>query len=143
MVIISTQIMPSEARSTFSPESSSIVCAISALRSLSSARRILMPANVERISQFPSAVVRVMVCSGAIRCSTVMVTLVPWPRLLSTSILPCMSSISFLTIGMPRPVPAILLSVLFCSLENSSNICGRNSLDIPIPVSSITTLYSA
>jgi len=40
------------------------------------------------------------------------------------------------TIGRPSPVPATLFSVVVCSLENSSKICGRYSSLMPMPVSS-------
>ena len=61
---------------------------------------------------------------------------VPTPCVLSTWMLPPISSIMDFTIGRPSPVPATLFSVVVCSLENSSKICGRYSSLMPIPVSS-------
>ena len=62
---------------------------------------------------------------------------VPIPFLLFTRIVPSMSSTRRFTIGIPSPVPSILFAVVLFSRENSSKICGRNSSDIPIPVSEI------
>ena len=62
-------------------------------------------------------------------------TVVPLPSSLSILIVPCMSSTNFLTIGIPKPVPITPDSLdVFC-LEKFSKICGKYSLDIPIPVS--------
>ena len=63
------------------------------------------------------------------------VVIVPTPSSLSTSIVPPIRFTRDLTIGRPRPVPVMWLSVEECSLVNSSKICGRYSLLMPMPLS--------
>ena len=81
--------------------------------------------------------------ASAMRWVMVTVKRVPLPTWLCTSTVPFMRSTSFLTMGMPRPVPVTRLSVLERSRENSSKMCGRNSSLMPMPVSSITVWYTA
>ena len=69
------------------------------------------------------------------RCGMVTVKVVPTPFWLSTSMVPCIISTSLFTMGIPSPVPSILLSVVLFSLENSSKMWGRKSSDMPMPLS--------
>jgi len=55
---------------------------------------------------------------------------------LSTSILPPIISVIFLTIVSPSPVPCTPLNVVFFSRSNGSKICFKNPSPMPMPVSS-------
>ena len=71
---------------------------------------------------------------------TVTVNVVPSPFLLSTSICPFISSTRLFVIGMPRPVLPNWFVEDESSWEKASNILGRYSSLIPIPLSRITNL---
>ena len=129
------------ASSTKKPSSCNNSIAISAFSSLSSASKILLP--------LISAVLGCFSCSlytssfDTVSSEIVTVNFVPTSWLLSALMFPPISSISDFTIGRPSPVPTTLFSVDVCSLENSSNIWGRYSSLIPIPVSSQIKQYCA
>ena len=64
-----------------------------------------------------------------------MVTLVPFPGSLSTKISPCMASMSFFTMLMPRPVPSTLEMVEELTRSKGSKIRWRKEADMPMPLS--------
>ena len=59
----------------------------------------------------------------------------PLPGVLSTSMLPPMSSTMFLAMAMPRPVPWTLFVPEDSARENGSKMYLRNSSSMPMPVS--------
>ena len=112
--------------------------------SLSSARRARIPLrdiSSSVFSIFPGASLRLSV--SAIFIDRLIINLDPLPTSLSTAIVPPISSISFFVMAIPSPVPITLLSVELCSRSKLSYKCGRNSSDIPMPVSSTIILKCA
>ena len=77
-----------------------------------------------------------------VRRRMVTVNVLPTPTVLRAVIVPPISSTMFLAMVSPSPVPWIPLNVVFCSRSKGSNICSRNSLCIPMPVSSTTNWYT-
>ena len=65
----------------------------------------------------------------------VTVNWLPSPSLLVTSMEPFIMRTMFSVMAIPRPVPCILLIRESSARENGSKMWGRNSSDIPIPVS--------
>ena len=59
----------------------------------------------------------------------------PLPFSVSSSMVPPMSSVRFLVMDMPRPVPWILSTASVFSREKESKMCSANSGDMPKPLS--------
>ena len=115
-----TACCPSSTRVINAPTSSRTVFAISAFSSLSSTRRILVPFIVWIAGGFMAFWFPYTSSFDAMSKERSTVNFVPMPCLLSTWILPSISSIMDLIIESPSPVPCTLFSVVVCSLENSS-----------------------
>ena len=121
------------------PTSLSISDAISLFISLSSARSTLFPSS--EISESFSSFFSITLFSKRLKVRDT-VTVVPLPCSLSISIFPPIASTSLLVIVIPSPVPETPLRVALRSLEKELNTYGRNSFDIPIPLSLTTNVKS-
>ena len=130
-----THSSPLVTTSVWMPNSLSISTAISLFITLSSAKSILLPSKETRGS-FSSFLTDSL--SSKRSKVIVTVTVVPFPCSLSISIFPPIASTSLLVIVIPKPVPDIPLRVALRSLEKELNTKGRNSFDIPIPLSLTT-----
>ena len=60
---------------------------------------------------------------------------VPLSCSLSTSMEPCMASMMYLVMAMPRPEPSVFWTRRSSSREKESKMCSLNSGDMPMPVS--------
>ena len=69
------------------------------------------------------------------RSRRVTVKVLPTPRALSTSMLPCIISAIFRAMVRPKPVPWMPLKVVFFSRSKGSKMRWRELSLIPIPVS--------
>ena len=125
---------PSLAVSTIHPSSVNNSVAISVLISLSSTNKIRTPFRQFLLHRLLFFFTRES-SSDAFRQGIVTVNVEPSPCLLSTSIVPSMSSTSFFVMPIPMPLPSIRLDVVLRSLSKVSKIRFWNSSDIPIPLS--------
>ena len=117
---------------TYAPSPSRIVAAISAFRSLSSTSSKRRPCRVESarcLLGFARGRSRVERDAAQTQCATL--RRARWSNL---SMEPPISSMSCLTMGMPKPVPPTVLATLD-SRAKGSNTRFRNSGLIPMPVS--------
>ena len=122
---------PFTALSASTPISLSISRAISLLISLSSTRSTRQPLRERQFSFFSSC----FSSSKPFLNSRTTVTTVPFPCWLSTVMVPPIVSTRRFVIDIPRPVPVTPLKVALRSLEKELKMYGRNSSDIPMPLS--------
>ena len=132
---------PSSAHVTFAPASVRMNRAISRFRSLSSAKRMFIPASFARSCAWCSF--SVDDASKSMVKGKVTVQTVPSPKRLSYTRSPSMSSASCLAMTVPNPVPVTCSASFRCSRENGSNTRFWKSELMPMPVSAMTNLYVA
>ena len=128
----STACAPSPTIDTYAPSPSRIVAAISAFRSLSSTSSKRQPCRAD-----PLAACSVSRGAGARSNGMEITNVDPSPSSLEISMEPPISSMSCLTMGMPKPVPPTVLATLD-SRAKGSNTRFRNSGLMPMPVSVIS-----